>query len=146
MINLRYANKKDAAVLLEWVNNFDSISTKLVNKGAITLYEHSNWFSERLKDKNTHIWIIEKAENNPIGQIRFQKKISNYFDVDIYLLEEERKKGLASKALNIASNLISLYPLRAIIQKNNFKSFNFFSNNGFSLKSEDKFKWVFVKE
>ena len=146
MINLRYANKKDVAILLEWVNNFDSISTKLVNESAITLYEHSNWFSERLKDKNTHIWIIEKAENNPIGQIRFQKKISNYFDVDIYVVEEERKKGVASKTLNKAMRISESLPLRALVKKNNLRSYNFFSKNGFLLKSEDQFKWILIKE
>ena len=146
MINLRYANKKDVAILLEWVNNFDSISTKLVNESAITLYEHSNWFSERLKDENTHIWIIEKAKKYPIGQIRFQKKISNYFDVDIYVVEEERKKGVASKTLNKAMRISESLPLRALVKKNNLRSYNFFSKNGFLLKSEDEFKWILIKE
>ena len=132
--------------MLEWVNNPDSISTKLVNKGTISLNEHSNWFLERLKDENTHIWIIENEKNISIGQIRFQKKLNNYLDVDIYVLKEERKKGVARKALNLASNSVNLFPLRAIVKKNNFRSFSFFSNNGFSLKLEDKFKWVLVKE
>ena len=146
MINLRYANKKDAAILLEWVNNFDSISTKLDNESAITLYEHSNWFSERLKDKNTHIWIIEKEKKYPIGQIRFQQKISNYFDVDIYVVEEERKKGLASKTLRKAVRISKSIPLRALVKKNNLRSYNFFSKNGFLLKSEDQSKWILIKE
>ncbi len=146
MINIRYANEKDESLLLGWVNNSDSISAKLINKGNISLNEHADWFLERLKDVNTYIWIIENEKNIPIGQIRFQKKSSNYLDVDIYILKEERKKGIASKALNLASYSVNLFPLRAIVKKNNFRSFSFFSNNGFSLKLEDKFKWVLVKE
>lgn len=146
MINIRYANEKDKLLLLGWVNNSDSIVGKLVNRGNISLNEHSDWFLERLKDVNTYMWIIENENNIPIGQIRFQKKSSNYLDVDIYVLKEERKKGIASKALNLASDSVNVFPLRAIVKKNNYRSFSFFSNNGFFLKLEDKLKWVLVKE
>ena len=36
-------------------------------------------------------------QKSPIGQVRFQKKIRKYFDVDIYLTASERKKGFAKK-------------------------------------------------
>jgi len=68
------------------------------------------------------------------------------FDIDIYLLKEERKKELASKALNLALNKVNLFPFRAIVKKNNIQSFSFFLKNGFFIKSEDEFIWVLIKE
>tara|TARA_Y100001970_G_scaffold253446_1_gene328227 strand:+ start:489 stop:929 length:441 start_codon:yes stop_codon:yes gene_type:complete len=146
LINLRCANKKDTNILLKWVNNFDSISNKLVNQGPITLYEHKNWLYERLNDTNTYIWIVENKKYNPIGQIRFEKKNSTYYDVDIYIVNEERKKELATKALTEAIKISKNLPLRAIVKKNNLPSYRFFAKNGFLIKSEDKFKWVLIKE
>ena len=95
---LRKANIDDKMYLFNWVNKFDSLSVKIENEKEISLFDHENWFYERLKDKNTYIWIIENKKNTPIGQIRFQKKKSNYYDVDIYIVNEERKKELATKA------------------------------------------------
>ena len=50
----------------------------------------------------------------------------NYFEVDIYLTKHERKKGVASKALNLAINKVNFYSFRAIIKKSNRRSYNFF--------------------
>ena len=143
---LRKANIDDKMYLFNWVNKFDSLSVKIENEKEISLFDHENWFYERLKDKNTYIWIIENKKNTPIGQIRFQKKKSNYYDVDIYILSEERKKGLATEALIEAIKVSKFPPLRAIIRKNNFSSYHFFSKNGFTLTSEDQFKWILIKE
>ncbi len=143
---IRKAKFDDKLYLFNWVNKLDSLSAKIENKNEITLSDHKKWFSERLKDSNTHIWIIENEKKIPIGQIRFQKNIDNYFDIDIYLLKDERKKGVASKALNLAFNKVNLFPFRAIVKKSNIRSFSFFSKNGFFLKSEDEFIWVLVKE
>ena len=146
LINIRKATEDDELLLLEWVNRSDSLATKLVNKNTIFASGHKKWFRERLHDKKTHIWIVIKKNNIPIGQVRLQKKTENYFDVDIYILEEERGKGIAGKALNLAYDKVNLVPLRAIVKKTNIKSYNFFSKNVFFVLLVDNFKWIFIKE
>ena len=143
---LRKAKFDDKNYLYEWVNQFDSLSAKIENENKVILSEHEKWFYERLKDKNTYIWIIENKKNIPIGQIRFQKKFFKYYDVDIYIIDKERKKGLASKALNEAIQISNSISLRALVKKTNLRSYNFFSKNGFFLKSEDQIKWILIKE
>ena len=64
--------------------------------------------------------------------------------IDIYLTKGERKKGVASKALNLAINKVNFYSFRAIIKKSNRRSYNFFLKNGFSLSHEDNNMWVLV--
>ncbi len=146
MVNIRYAKKEDSSLLLEWVNKSDSLEVKIESNNVISEVEHSKWFIERLNDNDTHIWIILNKDNVPIGQIRFQRKVNKYFDIDIYIVEEERRRGIAGKALNIASGSLNSIFLRSIVKKNNLRSLNFFLNNGFKKISEDKFKWILIKE
>lgn len=143
-MNIRKIKLEDSTQLFNWVNKTDSLSVKIENQKKINFNAHSKWFSERMNDPNTSIWIIENKNKIPIGQIRFQKKIDNYFDVDIYLTKHERKKGVASKALNLAINKVNFYSFRAIIKKSNRRSYNFFLKNGFSLSHEDNNMWVLV--
>ena len=144
-MNIRKIKLEDSTQLFNWVNKTDSLSVKIENQKKINFSAHSKWFSERMNDPNTSIWIIENKNKIPIGQIRFQKKMDNYFDVDIYLTKDERKKGVASKALNLAINKVNFYSFRAIIKKSNRRSYNFFLKNGFSLSHEDHNIWVLVK-
>ena len=143
-MNIRKIKLEDSTQLFNWVNKTDSLSVKIENQKRINFSDHSKWFNERMNDPNTSIWIIENKNKIPIGQIRFQKKIDNYFDVDIYLTKHERKKGVASKALNLAINKVNFYSFRAIIKKSNRRSYNFFLKNGFSLSHEDNNMWVLV--
>ena len=142
---IRKVKLKDCIQLFNWVNAADSLSVKMENQKQITFSDHNKWFVERMNDPDTNIWIIENKKQVPIGQIRFQKKIDNYFDIDIYLEKDERKKGMASKALNLAIHKVNFNSFRAIVKKSNTKSYNFFLKNGFSLSHEDQNMWVLVK-
>ena len=143
-MNIRKIKLEDSIQLFNWVNKIDSLSVKIENQKTINFSAHSKWLIERMNDPNTSIWIIENQKKIPIGQIRFQKKMDNYFDVDIYLTKHERKKGVASKALNLAINKVNFSSFRAIIKKSNRRSYNFFLKNGFSLSHEDNNMWVLV--
>ena len=145
MISIRKATLADELVLLEWVNQYDSLSTKIETKNKILLSKHKKWFLERLNDLGTYIWIILNEKRKPLGQIRFQKKIEKYFDVDIYVESNERRKGIAKKALYLAQRETGLKPLRAFVKKNNINSYNFFLSNGFLLQLEDESMWVLIK-
>ena len=143
---LRKVKFNDKIHLFNWVNQLDSLSVKIENKNKVSLAEHERWFNERLDDKNTHIWIIENKSGISLGQIRFQKKNTKYYDIDIYIIEIERQKGLASKALNKAMQISKPIFLRALVKKNNIRSYDFFLKNGFSLKFQDQSKWVLIRE
>lgn len=148
-INIRKVNSKDALILYDWVNKKDSLEQKLVTNNKISFENHIKWFNKRIDDEDTYIWIIEKDKINSIGQIRFEKYIDKYFDIDIYIIQSERKKGIAKLALNLAMNKIYNGMFRAIVKKNNYSSYNFFNSCNFMVEYEDKDKWVFkniVKE
>jgi len=145
LVSIRKARLEDELLLLEWVNNLDSLSTKIKNNAIITPLQHKKWFMVRLNDPNTYIWIIINEEKISVGQIRFQNKTEKYLDVDIYVLREEREKSIGHKAFKLAAESVEFSPLRAIVKKTNVRSYNFFISNAFTLQSEDEFKWVLIK-
>jgi RimJ/RimL family protein N-acetyltransferase len=136
-IFIRPACLKDKHILFKWVNSNDSIKFKIKTNKKISFIEHEEWFEERLIDKNTFIWIIED-NSIPIGQIRFQYSIHNFYEVDIFIMKKYRKLGVASFALKEAEKVSKIKPLRAIIKNNNQKSYAFFLKNGFCLNSTNE--------
>jgi len=144
-IDLRLAELKDKKTLFEWFNNLDSLLFKIKTNQKISFTEHEKWFESKLVDKNTYIWLIENNHTIPIGQIRFEYSKLNFYDVDIYIIENYRQLGAASQALQIAEGFFKLRPLRAIVKKNNNSSRLFFLKNNFSLYSENKDSWTLIK-
>ena len=137
-IFIRNAEKKDSLLLFKWFNEDDSLKFKIKTQKRINIENHNKWFDERLIDIKTYIWIIEDKNNNSIGQIRFQKLDEEFYDIDIYIVRENRKMGIASKALSLAENKAGVKPLRAIVNNNNNTSRVFFLKNGFKINFENK--------
>ena len=135
-VSIRNAEKKDSLLLFNWFNEVDSLKFKIKTQKSINIENHNKWFDERLIDIKTYIWIIEDKNNNSIGQIRFQKLDEEFYDIDIYIVRENRKMGIASKALSLAENKAGVKPLRAIV--NNNTSRVFFLKNGFKINLENK--------
>ena len=143
-ISLRRADLEDKELLFKWFNNLDSLKFKIKTDSKISFITHEKWFIERLKDKNTFIWIIE-CDKRQMGQIRLQYS-KYYYEVDIYIVKDFRKLGIASLALKEAENNLKLKPLRAVVKNNNKVSRLFFLKNGFSVNSENKDFISLVKE
>ena len=51
---------------------------------------------------------------------------------------------IASKAMHLAKIKSNVYPLRALVKKNNEKSYFYFIRNGFKLISEDEKLWTLI--
>ena len=144
-VKIRAINNKDINLLYKWLNTEDSLNGKIQTKNIVSFLEHSKWFEKKLKEKTTYIWIVENYENFPLGQIRFEKKVGDYLDIDIYIIKEARGKGVAQKALLMAINIVDKFIFRAEVKKNNIISYNFFLNCGFSIVYEDSNMWTLIK-
>lgn len=137
-ISIRNAKKNDSLLLFNWFNEVDSLKFKIKTQKRINIENHNKWFDERLVDIKTYIWIVEDKNSKPIGQIRFENLDQKFYDIDIYIIREYRKTGVASKALSLAENKAGVKPLRAIVNRNNNTSQKFFLKNGFKVNSENK--------
>tara|TARA_B110000008_G_C16723379_1_gene465718 strand:- start:204 stop:659 length:456 start_codon:yes stop_codon:yes gene_type:complete len=143
-ISIHKATFEDCSQLFSWFNEKDSLKYKIITSKKISFEEHTEWFKIKLDDSNTFIWIIKDKSGHKIGQIRFQLSKNSFYDVDIYIIKSLRGSGIASKAMHLAKIKSNVYPLRALVKKNNKKSYFYFVRNGFKIISEDKKSWELI--
>jgi len=138
-LRIRLANNNDAKSVFEWFNSLDSLHYKYITKTKIIFIEHKKWFESLLKSSSEKIFIIEK-NGLSIGNIRFKKNI--YFDIDIYIIQEERKKGYAKLVL---INFIKIFKqiekktiFEVLVSKANLPSLKLFTSCGFKVSGVKK--------
>ena len=72
-IVLRSANADDGPLLLRWAND-PQVRANSFSPDPITPSDHDQWFQKGLKDPNRLLLIATTGDNNPIGQIRFDRQ------------------------------------------------------------------------
>jgi ribosomal protein S18 acetylase RimI-like enzyme len=102
---LRRAGTGDSDFLFDMVNRPDSLSTKIRTRGPIPRHEHEAWFRLRLSDPLTYLHIVE-VDGKAAGQVRLQIDVSREFLVDIYILPDYRRSGVAKSAISQAVALV----------------------------------------
>lgn len=100
LLRLRPAEFDDWALLLDWVNQPDSLAAKLKTKRPIETETHKGWLRRFLDDRNGSIFILMLNEE-PAGQVRFQPDTQGRFEIDVYVSPRRRGEGIARQALNL---------------------------------------------
>ncbi|MFW6030247.1 MAG: GNAT family N-acetyltransferase [Halanaerobiales bacterium] len=97
-IHLRKVKADDIDLLFKWANE-KKVRKNAFNQEKITYKEHQKWFNEKLKNENSHIYILIK-NRNPIGQIRIDidKEIG---EIDYSIIKNERGNGYGTLLLNL---------------------------------------------
>jgi|APSaa5957512493_1039668.scaffolds.fasta_scaffold76618_2 RimJ/RimL family protein N-acetyltransferase len=95
---LRPAVFEDWALLLDWVNQPDSLAGKLRTSEPIDADTHKAWLKRFLGSGASRLFIVLMA-NQPIGQIRFQPNEDGVFVIDVYVTADRRGGGVARSAL-----------------------------------------------
>ena len=139
-IIIRAITKKDENFLFLLRNN-NSIRKEFFQSKKVSIQDHKKWFSEKMKGKSKFYFIILKNKKN-IGIIRYDKK-DFYYDISISILPYYQKQGLASEALNKSEKFLNGKTIIAKIKKNNKKSLNFFTNNGYNFISKNGCFYLF---
>jgi len=129
----RKASSKDSKDLFDWRNNERARENSL-NTDLISWSDHVNWFSDRIKDPNTTIFMIY-ADDIKIGSIRFEEKESIY-RVSVVLAPEHTGKGLGAEIIRYGTELFLmrkkvLKPVIAEVKENNIASLKAFKRAGF---------------
>ena len=97
---LRPAGPEDAAQFYVWVNRPDSVASSLTTREAVSWEEHRDWFTARLSDSRSRIFIVH-VDTTPVGQVRLQDKGEGP-EVAIYIEAPWRNRGIATNALEAA--------------------------------------------
>ena len=130
-ITLLNADNSHAKLFFKWVNSASSLKNKIDTKNPISKRDHYSWYTERLLDPDTYLWVIQLQNGDMVGQIRFQKSFNDRYDVDVFILPSYRMKGYAISALFKAIKYMKKCKLVARIKDNNQSSKFLFEKAGF---------------
>jgi RimJ/RimL family protein N-acetyltransferase len=72
-INLRLADYNDCEMLWQWVNDPD-VRKASFSSEKNSWETHKAWFTDKLEDSNSYIFIALNENKQPIGQVRFDIK------------------------------------------------------------------------
>ena len=131
-ICLRAVILEDAALLLSWVNDPDSLAQKRQTAEPISEATHEVWLSRRLADPATLMRIVE-CNGEAQGQVRLQAD-DGVAVIDIYVRPQARGAGVASAAIRQACAMFApelANVVRAEVKVDNLTSRRLFEGLGF---------------
>ncbi len=100
-LKARLACVDDESLLLQWANA-PLVRQNAFNSNVITPEEHHVWFYKRLRDPdNCRIYVVETAEDLPIGQVRFELTDDGW-EIDFAIDAVARGRGLGKNLLQTA--------------------------------------------
>ena len=130
---------KDLKILLRWANEqyFQGLKINTFNK--INEKEHLSWFLKKIDKKDCYFKIV-LFNNYKIGQIKLEK-ITEFYEIDIFISKSYRGNNIASTILDLAIKDINKggeKKFLAKVKNNNYVSLNFFKKFGFSVYKTKK--------
>jgi len=134
-LSARAVTEEDEALLLKWVND-PLTRTNSFSTDIISPEDHHLWFTKKINDpKKCKIYIIEKSDGSPIGQVRFDLISKDDAEIDVTVCPTERKKGYGGRVIEIACSkfLVSsgVKNISAYIKVSNLSSQKSFEKSGF---------------
>lgn len=126
-LKIRSSSYEDCEYLFKWANDED-VRQNAFNSAPIPWEQHKEWFSKKISDINTKIFILE-LENTPVGQVRFEKE-SDYWKIDYSIKKEFRGKGFGKIILEKSIPEIN-GTLKAWVKIENVGSIKVFEKLGF---------------
>lgn len=138
MVNLRKATQSDAQLLFEWANEPAS-RANAANPKAISWEEHVAWFTCKLSEESTYIYILTDLKDN-IGVIRFEKSPEGFM-ISYSIDKNYRGQGFGTlileKGMEIIRKTIENPIFIGYVKRGNAASEKIFSKLNFSIKREE---------
>lgn len=132
------ANSTDLCLTFSWASN-PKIREYSINNKPIDFESHSNWFFEKLSDKNCYYYLL-CADGRKVGSIRvdFDEKMKE--GVISYLIDTNYQgKGLGRQIIKLLENKILIDSkkneclLKALVLEENSKSVKILTDLNFNL-------------
>jgi len=149
-ISARDASIEDSTLVLNLRNQRESIAASR-NPSEITITEHESWYKNRLQFTQTQPFWIFSDSKNVIGYVRLENSsdFENCFEISISISQDLHNKGVGTKILNQALNMLSInFVSKRIIARinlNNTNSIKLFRKAGFTYYAIDNGFEVYEK-
>ena len=141
-MRLRPSRSEDRRLLWEWAND-PQVRAASFSSSPIPWETHLSWFAAKLMESQSpsakcRMFVAEDEAGVPMGQIRFERRTDERWDVGISLSHEFRGRGLASELIESG--------IRELIKQNGECSIHAFvrPENRASLKSFERAKFETV--
>lgn len=100
--SVRRATWQDAALYFAWAND-PAVRHNAVHTEPIDWHVHTAWFSRRLQDGDSYLYLLQAPNNEPIGQVRVEFDASTQPGIiDYSLAPAHRGRGLGQLLLRRA--------------------------------------------
>src|SRR5437899_695344 len=93
-VALRPATWEDSRRIWEWRNE-EATREASFNTGEVSYEEHERWFSRKLVDPNTRIFIVADLQGGELGYLRFDIK-DNEAEISVTIDKNKRRSGYGS--------------------------------------------------
>jgi len=136
-IKYRKVNADDLLLVFNWANE-PTVRNNSYHSQFISLEEHTNWFKQKLQEKNSLIYIAE-IDNEPAGMVRFEIA-EEHAIVSIIVDQNFRGMSLASVFLEDCSKYYfdkNSKPILACIKSDNLASIHAFRKANYSFLREE---------
>ena len=141
-ISVRKAIINDLDIYFKWAND-KYVRINSINSNLIKYKEHINWFSKKIYEKNSFLYIFKKNDI-PLGQIRFEKEVKdNLFIINYSVDADYRGQGFGKIIVKMGiekllkdCDLSGELKLRAIVKEKNIASVKVFKSLDFILKGK----------
>lgn len=131
---LRPASEPDECLLLRWANDQSSRDNSFP-QDLIDRKSHHVWFTEKLLQPESEIFIAEMTDGMPVGQIRFDRQRNGDTLVDVSVDSDFRGLGIGAQIIVEGRNAIQkIWPgvtIMAEVFDDNGPSKTSFLNAGF---------------
>jgi UDP-2,4-diacetamido-2,4,6-trideoxy-beta-L-altropyranose hydrolase len=132
-LSFRKARTSDVMTYFKWVNE-PEVRKNSIHTEPVLIGQHKEWFQNRLKDKESSLFIFEKNKR-PLGQVRFDR-VLNKAELDYSIDKIYRGKGygqvILNKAINAYSNENRGVEILAKVKIDNIPSNKVFISLGFA--------------
>src|SRR5262249_21705029 len=127
---LRRATAADAELIYRWRND-PAIVVLGQSQRPVDFAEHRVWFAAALTNPNRLIMIVE-ADDEPVGQLRFDRICLEDAEVTIYLIGDRLGSGHGGRAMGLGEAEVlrrwpSLRRMQAAVLLSNDRSLNYFA-------------------
>ncbi|MGB6385046.1 MAG: UDP-2,4-diacetamido-2,4,6-trideoxy-beta-L-altropyranose hydrolase, partial [Terriglobales bacterium] len=132
-LNLRLMSESDGRLLFEWADDPTARAASF-HSAAISWEDHVRWFTERLQDSNSVIYIGENAAGKPVGLVRF-KIHGDCAVLSVNVAPEFRGGGWGRELIAFSTRALvrasSVHRIDAFVKPDNRASVRLFEVSGF---------------
>ncbi|MEO7523230.1 MAG: GNAT family N-acetyltransferase [Ferruginibacter sp.] len=95
VLTYRRAAKDDMLLYFDWAKD-EEVRRQSYQSASIQLEDHEKWFLKKIVDRHCVMLVFENDQNQPVGQVRFQKNDEENFAIGASIAKDYRGKGLAT--------------------------------------------------